>query len=262
MSYSNQFVSAIKVHGKILRENNSTVALPFGAEYTILLKNLKSVRALVEVTIDGESATGGEKLILQPNSELDFERTIRNRNFDAGNKFKFIERTETIEKNRVIGASDGLIRIEFWTEKIKPIPQWNSDIWSTKNTDYPNYPHWGRYTMCRSVIPQADYVYAKCADEQSTTLSTQNFSSSASTITAQGITVPGSKSDQKFVEGAWFETEQESVVFVFQLVGKISNQEVVNPITVDVKPTCITCGKLNRATNKFCSECGTSLILF
>jgi len=36
---------------------------------------------------------------------------------------------------------------------------------------------------------------------------------------------------------------------------------VETPITVDRKPECVTCGKVNKAVNKFCSECGTALVL-
>lgn len=258
MSYTNQFVSAIKVHGKILRENNSTVALPFGAEYTILLKNLKSVRAIVEVTIDGESATGGEKLILDPNSELDFERYIRNRNLSSGNRFKFIERTETIEKHRGIKSSDGLVRVEFWAEKITPRPiitvtpyQYFPDQSNSWGKSTPNYP-----IICRGVEPSWTM---NCAE---TSYDSAIYSASSNDTSEIGITVPGSESTQKFVEGSWFPTENESTVIVFHLVGKIESKEVTKPITVDVKSKCITCGKLNKATNKFCSGCGTSLILF
>ena len=76
-----------------------------------------------------------------------------------------------------------------------------------------------------------------------------------------GITVPGSISDQKFSQSNWFETEPETEVIVLQLIGQVENVEVVAPITVKHKPKCITCGKLNRATSKFCSACGTSLSL-
>jgi len=40
------------------------------------------------------------------------------------------------------------------------------------------------------------------------------------------------------------------------------NKPVLQPVNVKMKPKCTSCGKQNKATNKFCSECGTSLELF
>jgi hypothetical protein len=76
-----------------------------------------------------------------------------------------------------------------------------------------------------------------------------------------GITVNGGQSNQRFVEVADFECEASDVI-ILHLIGKIDAKPIEKPITVDFKPQCDSCGKLNKATNKFCSECGTSLVLF
>jgi rRNA maturation endonuclease Nob1 len=34
---------------------------------------------------------------------------------------------------------------------------------------------------------------------------------------------------------------------------------IKKPVTVSYKPECSMCGKINKATNKFCSECGAGL---
>jgi len=115
--FQNKFVCAVKVNGKILRESSNLVTLPFGAEYEILLKNLNSRRAMVKVSVDGQDATEGTRLILQPNSSITLQRFIRNGNMSSGNRFKFIERTAGIESHRGIKEDDGLIRAEFWAEK-------------------------------------------------------------------------------------------------------------------------------------------------
>src|ERR1700721_1628098 len=107
MMYSNKFVASLKVGGKILREQSGVVALPFGAEYGILLKNLNSRRAQVKVTVDGQDATEGTKLILPANGSINLERFIKNGNLKTGNKFKFIERTSKIEDHRGIKEDDG-----------------------------------------------------------------------------------------------------------------------------------------------------------
>ena len=89
--YNNQFAACVKVGGKVLRETSGTVSIPFGAEYSVQLKNLKSVRMLVKVSVDGTDATDGTWFIVNPNSSIELERYIRNGNWDKGNRFKFIE---------------------------------------------------------------------------------------------------------------------------------------------------------------------------
>ena len=44
MMYNNKLVAAIKSNGKVLREFGEEVYIPFGSEYSILIKNLHSVR--------------------------------------------------------------------------------------------------------------------------------------------------------------------------------------------------------------------------
>ena len=117
MMYRSNFVCSLKVGGKILRENSGVVTLPFGSEYGVLLKNLGSRRAMVKVSVDGQDATEGTRLILQPNSSLELERFIKEGNLKSGNRFKFIERTKKIEDHRGIKEDDGLVRVEFWAEK-------------------------------------------------------------------------------------------------------------------------------------------------
>ena len=66
MMYDNKFVAALKVNGKILREVKDIVFVKFGSEYSILLKNLNSVRALVNIQIDGQEVCPGG-LVLDAN---------------------------------------------------------------------------------------------------------------------------------------------------------------------------------------------------
>lgn len=274
MTYKNNFVVVVKSNGKILRENNSTVAIPFSSEYSLLLKNLNSVRAMAKITIDGEDVTGGRNLILQPNSEISLERYIKDGNLTSGNKFKFIEKTESIEKHRGNKIDDGIIRVEFFSEIVQQITITNNQKdWIYHPVNYPEHYPYPKYDH--------DYTFGSIIYNQTSKIGINNHQifngatlttpshgilRSACTTTQnndKGITVAGSYSDQKFTNGGWFPTESNSTVITFQLVGELKNNEpVLKPITVDIKPQCITCGKLNKATNKFCSECGTSLILY
>ena len=140
MVYSHQFVAAVKVNGSILREAAGKVAVPFGSEYAVYLKNLASVRAMARVEIDGTDATEGTWLVLAPNSSMDLERFIRNGNLQGGNRFKFIKRTPKIEEARGIKGEDGLVRIEYKFEKL-PDPEVHTHHYHHHH-DYPYYPYW------------------------------------------------------------------------------------------------------------------------
>src|SRR5271157_4610433 len=118
MVYHQKLVACIKVNGQVLRESDNSVSIPFGSEYSVLLKNLNSKRVQVKVSVDGTDATDGTWLIIGPNQTIELERFIRNGNLQSGNKFKFIPRTKQIEKHRGLKADDGLVRIEYKTEKV------------------------------------------------------------------------------------------------------------------------------------------------
>jgi len=120
--YSSNFAIAIKANGKVLREQADLVTLPFGTEFSVFVKNLNSVRAQFTVSVDGQDATEGCRLILAPNSGVELERFIKGGNLSTGNKFRYIERTAAVEAHRGIGAEDGLVRVECWKERVIPSP--------------------------------------------------------------------------------------------------------------------------------------------
>lgn len=238
MMYSNKLVCCLKANNKVLREFKDTVFVPFGTEYSILIKNLNSVRVSVDVSIDGSSVMDGYNLIIDPNKELELTRSIRNGNLTAGNCFKFIERTESIEQFRGIKLEDGLIRIQFNFEQP---PQFNiSPTWSHNRSFYGSADAaqgGGRLGQLRSC-------------RLSSTVATSDV----------GITVPGSISNQRFTETTTFERGPETYVMVLRLSGETQQGDVVvTPVTVKTKPMCTVCGRTNNATASFCSNCGASL---
>jgi hypothetical protein len=143
MMYANKLAVALKVNGKVLREMKSegserddTVRIPYGSEYSVYVKNMNSVRALVRIEIDGESVTDGMSLIVEANDDIEIERFVKNRNMNTGLKLKFIERTQKIEDGpRGIKTEDGLIRVEYEFErepaKIVPSPIYTPLYYST-----------------------------------------------------------------------------------------------------------------------------------
>jgi hypothetical protein len=78
-----------------------------------------------------------------------------------------------------------------------------------------------------------------------------------------GITVPGSKSEQRFVTVTLGALEDIKHTIVLKLLGETpNNKPVLKPVTVFTKQKCTTCGKTSKARSKFCSHCGTSLEIF
>jgi len=237
MMYGNKLAAAIKVDGKVLREFKDTVHIPFGSEYAITIKNLHTTRAVVSVYIDGDNMVPGG-LVLNAGQSIDLERSIRNNNLTEGNKFKFIERTGQIENHRGIGVEDGLVRIEYQFELPAVVPQWNSILRDVN----------------RGWITASGATYSSVSPT-SASLNSVNVSQSFNDV---GITVPGSKSTQSFSTTYVGAMEGTTHNLVFKLFGGT----MPKPITVKHKPKCVTCGKHNKATAKFCTECGTALEIF
>ena len=250
MMYNQKLVASIKVKGKILREFKDTVYIPFASEYSILLKNLNTVRAVVNVFIDGENAVPGG-LVIDPGRSVDLERWIKNGNLSEGNKFKFIERTQAIEDGpRGIKLEDGLVRVEYQFEKVQLPIRW--DDFKTFNDTLPKWPY-ATYST-NSTLRSMDIS----ASASATSASLNNMVVAQSFANETGITVPGSKSEQKFQTTTVGVLESTTHNLVFKLFGG----KMPKPITVKHKPKCVTCGKQNKATAKFCTECGTALEIF
>ena len=246
MMYESKLAAAIKVNGKILREFKDTVHIPFGSEYTILLKNLNTTRAVVKVFIDGDDTVPGG-LVIDPGREVDLERWVKNGNLTEGNRFKFIERTGSVEQHRGIGIEDGLIRVEFQFEQpYRPIV--NTPWISASGSNNQIYPQGG---ILRNST--ADW-----AGPAGSVTCSANYSATSASVNDVGITVPGSHSTQKFVTAYVGALESIKHSMVFKLFGGT----MPKPITVKHKPRCVTCGKQNKATSKFCQECGTALEIF
>lgn len=263
-------VACLKANGKVLREFKDTVYVPFGSEYSILIKNLNSVRAIVDITIDGTDAVPGG-LVVNSNEEIDLERFVKD--MSQGNKFKFIERTSQIEDGpRGIKAEDGLIRISFKYEVPRQVfynntimrgqifgnnsGQWPSASGSTGGMVYDSFTN---ISQCNASVTN-DINLKKMFTANQVSASSAQLSATAQSDV--GITVPGSLSSQKFTTVSSFQTETEEHVMVLRLAGDLGQNKVTKPVTVKAKPKCVTCGKQNKATAKFCTECGTALEIF
>lgn len=277
MMYNNKLACAIKVNGKVLREHDETVFLPFGSEYSFFIKNLHSRRVQVSITIDGEDIADGDTFVVRPNSSIDIERFLRNNNNNKGNRFKFIERTAGVEQHRGVSATDGLIRIEYQFEKEYPVihhtpQQWNNDPFRK----YPTYDNGdfmrGGMTVNAVYTGDAPIIGAvttssMSASVESPPMKKRQMIKSKSTLRSKsiplndvGVTVEGSVSDQKFNTVASFPLEDTKHVMVLKLLGETEDNQVIEePITTKTKLNCPNCGRMSKAGVKFCAHCGTNM---
>lgn len=288
MTYSNNFVAVIKAGGKILREvEPGLVLLPFQTEYSVYLKNLNSKRALVSISIDGESI--GNDIIMEANSISEIERFLES-NMTNGHRFKFIQKTQEIINHRGDRIDDGMIRIEVRYEKDKPIIKethehhhhhhWDDHPWYYPKY-YPPYVWYGSAGISThgnssglsdgdSFCSTGDLSNVTFTNTIGTsTIGKANFVGHVESVncfnfatpnTDEGITTKGSISSQQFHYGYIGELEENSIVITLRLRGCAGDVSVQKPITVKTKLICPMCGRHNKSTNSYCVNCGTHLL--
>lgn len=304
--YNSKLVCCVKANGKILREFKDTVLIPFGTEYEFLIKNLHTTRAVVNIFIDGDNVVEGG-LVIEAGQEVALERYIKNGNLTEGNRFRFIERTNSIEQHRGVKLEDGLVRVEFQFEKAVPPFQNTPSLFYPPGVRGLNDFRFGdingaiatseykgvtdKFTLSASgAVLQANVGGAlRGIDASQTGQATATAASAAieqylaanniktnvchmhdgqatmdyAPLNDAGITVPGSKSTQRFQATTLGQLEAEKHSIVLKLVGETAdNKPVTAPVTVKTTQKCSTCGRVNKATSKYCVECGTALTIY
>ena len=250
--YCDKFVVCVKVNGKILREATDIVYLPFGTEYSILLKNLNTKRAKANVYIDGADVLSGSALILDANSECELEGFV-NTYGSVTHRFKFIEKTEQISNYRGDKPEDGLIRVVYSFENCKT-------FFDPKIYINPQDFRYDNQVYCKDT--SGDYQhkvnFTISGNVDSRSCDNNVLYSSNCACNNDGITVKGSCSNQSFGY-AFFSSSGEEKVIILKLCGTSKRMKVKKAITTKMKIQCEICGKKNLSRNKFCSNCGTAL---
>jgi len=243
MVYENKLIAVIKHNNNILREDKDLVYLPFDSEYSILFKNKNISRCAVNIEIDGKDVLSNNKIIIPSNSEEEVDGFMDNTGV-IKNKFKFIKKTEQISNYRGDRIDDGIINIQFQFEKIIPF-DYNYNIKyygnNTNNSGYyevKNTPHRNiagdmllRSSTCCANLNHVD----------------------------EGITVKGTPIDIKTTRTS-INLFPEKYNIIIRLKGNSNNSNIEKPIYNNTKLICETCGSKNKSRNKFCYNCGTSLI--
>jgi hypothetical protein len=272
MVYRKNFVAVIKVDGKVLRErDDNTVYLPFGKEFSVSLKNLDSRKALAKISIGGTEA--GE-LIVHPNRPAELERFIED-SLEKGHKFRFIQKTQEISDYRGDRLDDGLVRIEYQFEQTLPQQTitWSPPVVREHHHFYHHeylYPFSQPWEPVYGTITCNDRGRGSCCGNITVQSNNVSMASGVSGFQAnyyaapnpdEGITVKGSESQQRFVYDNIGLLEEPSQVIVLRLRGYQPNQaQVSQPLTIQTKLICPTCGHTAKSSAKFCSNCSTALV--
>jgi len=276
--YQEKMVVCLKNNGKILREKEGVIQIPFGSEYSIYIKNMESRKAKVKIQIDGEDVLNGQSLLINPNDTTELEGFLND--CIAKNKFKFIPKTQEISEFRGDKIDDGLVRIEFTYEKQKPMTQkinyqygWDyrpsifNNVITSIDPTWVNNPTFTTSTSLlncnyNSTTQTKSLMSSDISNISQHSLSSQNISAQNCGLDSfdNGITVRGSKIKQEFKSGNIGELEEQSHVIILKLQGiNDIGKDVEKIITVRDKLQCRTCGKFSKSDAKFCDRCGTYL---
>jgi len=294
MTYKDNFVVEVKCNGKIMRVKDDAVYLPYGSEYTLLLKNLNSRKASVQISIDGQDVLDYSSLILDPNSSSELKGFLSGTR--AKNHFKFIHKTKEIQEHRGDKVGDGLIRVEFAFEK--PQPEVIKQTILHEHHDHHHHHDHDYYYRPRTFWNHNDWFSGdstvKYSSSMDTLLTSKTFNDSGEIkgmtsencsrgfdgepvsnfmvqvdslgieslgqpLDDEGITVKGSECNQSFRYGAIGELEQSKVITI-QLKGMSGGGvQIRKPVTVKAKLECSTCGTKSNSSFKYCPSCGTYL---
>ncbi len=259
MVFKDNFVAVVVCGGRILRELDEAVTLPFGSDYSLKLKNMESRKALVSVSIDGSDVLNGSRIVMSPNSEMTLDGFLDGQN--VHNRFRFINKTKEIVEHRGDALDDGIIRIEYrfekraaeYTELHYRTPRYYPPRWLSDFVCGDSQPYLRTYGATRS----GDL--AKGAVEVNTAIA--NVSLDSMPAADEGITIRGGDANQHFQRGDIGDTESNSHVITIRLRGMTDAGTVIKEaVTVQTRLKCSSCGKTSKSSQKYCDRCGTRLI--
>lgn len=264
MMYHEKFVAVVKHGDKILRDRGGEVRLPFGSEYTILLKNKNVVDAVANVEVDGEDVLQGHQIIVPANETVEIKGWMRD--MKETNKFRFINKTKEIQNHRGDRIDDGIIRISYQFEmefdtKIylrsisPPQSEW-PPFFPDRPSDGPSWTYYNHETS---------------AGMYSNSLSSNTKSFSGSTVNCcyntpasdEGITIKGQKINNSYTYGSVGPLESTKHVIILRLFGerRVGNRikKVKKVIPTRSKIQCEVCGRKWKSHMQHCGNCGNYL---
>jgi len=247
--YKMGFVTNIVLDGKIMDDENGTVALPFGSEYKLRFKNKNTRDAVAKVYIDGKNATEKGDLIIHANDTVELERYIES--LHSGNKFRFVSLDDVAPAERG-NPQNGIVEIRF-----RLVKEFSERI------IYHHYPPEVHHYYYPKLYERPDTTWTfDCSNSSAINCSSSvNSCFDASNVNMQesikdvdgGKTVAGGYSSQGFNYGYVGELEYKETVIKLKLVGYPLNK------TLSYKGNklyCTKCGDAMEKQDNFCSNCG------
>jgi hypothetical protein len=183
-----EFVVNVIYDGEILVPNKKmVVALPFGSEYSLRLRNKSGKRALANIFIDGEAISdNNEGVIIDAHSYVDVDRFI-----NVKKKLKFVSEKSSAAADfgKTNNNSNGIVKVEWRLEANKPSCALRSH--TIIETTYPPWypcPKWVPYPK-----PYKPYICPSW-----TVVCCDDYGQLKNMETISGCTVEGSVSKQDF----------------------------------------------------------------
>jgi hypothetical protein len=251
--YKDKFVLSIIHDGYPVKEtghfSSREVAIPFGSEYKIRLKNKNDRSCTARVFIDGRRVSNKGDFVIYAGGSVDLERFV-DRSLTEGKKFKFVS-LDHPDVDDPTSGENGLIKVEFRLAKqpngIKIVPfYWEHGDTNADGARWDNGGiKWFNMDDSRSLKSKG------LSDNISYTCNYVNCSTSVE----QGATVEGGQSNQSFGTVDLDVEDFPSVILTLKIVGLPKTRAVE---VSDGKPHkfCSHCGNRLKRDARYCSECG------
>ncbi len=225
--FHNQFVMSLKYNGKIIRDQKNEVFIPFGSNYSLLMKNLSNRKVVVNLFIDGQHIFNNSALIMKPKSDIELD------SFD-NNKFIFYEKTniDNLKDFYSNDIRDSIIRVEYNFEYIEKINTQEHVV----QVMIDNKPTWIYNVDSNGTMFYYYETYPTILDECEKVVTYNNDS-----------------------KGSIGLLENSSDVIELIVKGIRFNKKITSPIYTHYKLVCDHCNRKNNNNSVFCSNCGSIL---
>lgn len=263
--FGNDFVLSILQDGKICKEENGIIKIPFDSNYVIRLRNKHRLKCATDIYIDGEKTNEVGQIVVPGNDYIDIEGYLRGGNKNT--KFQFVKLADGRVK-QPNETQNGLIEVKFYLQKeteiqkivehyydytIKPIWIYHDDYlrpwhpfggpyWCSNYTTGDNVGGGGTST---SASITTDTLDCKCYCSAESKIGSGDLLGSFKP--SNGATTEGNNFKQDFNQ-VHFDLKQEAITLQLQLVG----------FEADLKK-CLYCHAKTEPDDNFCTKCGAKL---
>jgi hypothetical protein len=285
--YKDKFVLSVLHNGSPVKETgsryNRQVAIPFGSEYKLRLKNKNDRSCAVRLFIDGAPVSNFGDFVVSAGGTVDLERFVTD-SMSRGKRFRFV----TLDHSSVddpTRSENGIIRAEFRLAKqpnginITPHDDWrwfklpkhpgdggdwsyyehgdgSSDTnWSftyNSSTDVPNNsPQWSNSSGSRGKS-KSKGLRKRSAMYSASMNSVVGACAAPMAATEAGATIQGGRSNQSFGY-TQLVVEERATILQLKMVGIHQSDRTR---TISRGKFCTQCGHKVRHQDRYCGGCG------